>query len=691
MPHQLKALLAAPSTGHPSWQSDLHSLSRQWTTVVRQVPGGSITVFAAGVALLILVTFALRARSSAAPLLREGKGVKAAGQPLAEAGPLALLGLGGACVSLYGLYGFARQSADLPLPLAGGFMMIFDVAEITCFMSLYRAAGKSNKWTPSMRRKRRMAWVLVGCSSAMNAAHAPHHWLAELVLAAVPVVSARLIEHELDSRLEANAGADTGSANPGPVRLVQLLWLHLWARIFAKLGLDADSVDGQVPQQTRIKWAANVVAQLGRALDRVDELADDPKVRDGERQKAKRRLESLRSRAEAAVDAASVADDPAAMLAMTRHLVTRGRVGDLARMDKSAPLAIMALMEELAIVPGAEALEAGARAIQAEQERKAAEEARDAAIAQQRKAEEAAGGLRAKAAQLLHEAELARTQAEEAVSARLGEASEAEERCEAAKAECNRLKESRDALAEEEKELTRRISEIRTDAATTDDERAKLNARLDHLRRELPQLDEQVAKYRDQATAAQGEARSALEMKRGAEADVEQARAAKIRLEAEASGLAEEISRQRADLEAQVEALSNAVAEREQAEGQARSEAARAAEARRDAQRAEEERRVAGIVLRSAHDELLEALTDPEGAVSPQWRSDAKQAGWELYEQTVRQEGREPSAEELAAATGRDRTTAQHWLRSFAPELARRTAARLPGQQTAPERTPELV
>jgi len=685
MPHQLTA--PPPS---PTWRADLQSVFRHWSSFARQVPGGTVTVLAA-VVLLILVVAAVRARSraSASGLLPgtslgavPGLG-RATGGALAEAGPLALLGLGGACVSLYGLYGFARGTAMLPLPMAIGFMMIFDVAEITCFMSLYRAAGKSTKWTASMRRKRRMAWMLVGCSSAMNAAHAPDHVLAKLVLALVPVVSARLIEHELDTRMEGNAGEDSRTTPAGLVRMVQLLWLHLWARAFAALGLDPDTKDGTVPQQSRIKRAAAVVAQLERALSLDSKLSNDPNAKKRDQRKAARLVETLRSRAEAAVDAASVADDPAAMLALTRHLVTRGRVGDLAQMDKRAPLAMMTLMEELAIVPSVKALEASARAIQAEGERKAAEEARDAAEARQRQIEEEGEDRIKKTAKLLEDAENERRRAERLAAEDSAKAKAARAALQAIEIEHSEMEASREALAKEAVELADRVSRMRTDSTTTDQELASANDRLQGLRGQMSQLNDQVTTLRNQVTEAQSAVRAAHDAKRATLADIDRANAAKEQLEREALELRNRIGENQTALQNQVNALRRAAADRETAQREANEEAARAAEARRDARDAEEERRVASVALRTAHDDLLEALTNPEGAQAPQWRSEAKLLGWELYERTVRGHGREPSADELAAASGRDRTTAQHWLRDFGSELARRAAVTLPAQQAA--------
>jgi len=310
-----------------------------------------------------------------------------------SAGPLAALGILGSWVSLYGLFGFATDTGELPVVLAIAFCAIFDIAELGCFTLLYLAAGRVSRWTPAMRKTRRMAWGLVAASATMNYLHAPGGFAGAVALAAVPVISAKLFEHGLDRMLEANAGHDE-QITPGPVRLIQLLWLHAWAALFARLGLDATSINGQVPAEARIRRAATVLTDLGRRLDAQDEInrLDGARWRKG---RAATSVNRARARAQTAIDAAGVATDQAASLSLARHLVARGRAADLARMDVTNPMAVLTLLEELAITPTAEALEAGAHAAladqaaqdalktaeDAEQRRLAAEQARDQAQA----------------------------------------------------------------------------------------------------------------------------------------------------------------------------------------------------------------------------------------------------------------------------------------------------------------------
>ncbi len=172
----------------------------------------------------------------------------------------------GAGVSLYGLWGFAADTAQLPLLFRIGFIAVWDVAELTSFFYLYRAARVEGTWTPSMLKTRTMAWRLVAGSAAMNFFHAPGGLLGAITLAAIPVVSAKLVEHGLERMLETNAGKEVLAPNPGPVRLVQLCWLHLWSRVFASLGLDAGSADGRVPAEARVRRAAARINDLARSF-----------------------------------------------------------------------------------------------------------------------------------------------------------------------------------------------------------------------------------------------------------------------------------------------------------------------------------------------------------------------------------------------------------------------------------------
>ncbi|MFD0409961.1 hypothetical protein [Kitasatospora sp. NPDC127116] len=649
------------------------TLIRTINDLPEQFPGGP-TVMAVVVAVTLVGALAVVKSRSASQQLRAASVGARPVRKQGGAGPLAVLGVCGLAVSLHGLFGFATTTAKLPLELSIPFMAIFDIAEAVAFISLYRAAQTHTGWTAPMRRTKRLAWLLVAASSAMNAWHAPDHWVARIALGLVPVISAKLIEHELEKKLSENSGEDKNTTiPPGPGRLVELGWLHLWSFIFAKFNLDPNESTDGVPQATRIKRAAREVAALDRAMTRQEAAAaavkqggDRKAVKEAQKEleAAERELVEALDRADAASEAASLATDPAAMLTMARHLVMRGRLKDLARMDVTSPMKILTLMEELAVLPGAEAVEASARALEADQAREAAEAARDAALETLEKAKAGTAECRDEAADLRRVAE---QHAAEAQAAR-----KRVEEAEAARAE---LEARKAALSGELEGLAATAEDLRSATGAGAEAHAELNAQIARLTAERDRVEQEIevqvrqlddlhgkmnAAEREQKEAAD-EIRAAADYLRQLKAGIQQAETKATSTREEAESLAGELNRLTSTREEMLDEV-NALA-------------LQVGELKVQRQAAEEERRAAAVALQSARTHLMDALTAPEEEQGPQWRSEAKVKGWEIYERTVRVEGREPSADELAAAAGRDRTTAQHWLREFGPELARRTAA----------------
>src|SRR5262245_39822937 len=79
---------------------------------------------------------------------------------LAGIGPQASVALGGVAVSVYGLWGFATETVHLPELLAIAFISVFDAAEMTLLVMLYRAADPEVGWTRELRLMHRTAWTL---------------------------------------------------------------------------------------------------------------------------------------------------------------------------------------------------------------------------------------------------------------------------------------------------------------------------------------------------------------------------------------------------------------------------------------------------------------------------------------------------------------------------------------------------
>jgi len=546
-----------------------------------------------------------------------------------------------------------------------------------------------------MRRTRRTAWGLVAASAAMNAAHAPGNWIATVVFALVPAVSAKLIEHELDKLLSANAEEEE-DATPGLVRLFQLGYVHVWAAVFARLGLDATNRDGVIHQDARIRRAARKIRSLGIALNEMDVLqqADEGTGRRAQRDRGKQlrkangTVEALRAKAELAIDVAGIAGDTPAQLMLARHLTARGRVVDLARMDTSNPMSMVALLEDLSIVPSAAAIEEGARAAQARKEREQAEQGRDTALKALAEAKAEAEKTRGQAASDLDEAEASLKKAKEATSAVQKAAEEAEETRRRAVDATKEAQEGRDKLAAEIEQLRTRAGELKTNVDASEDDKRAMAEKLTALQTRADELRGQVKQYEQAAAEAQEAARRALAAKSVAAGDVERAQTAVVELarkyetiERETAQLAE----QQREALTEIKRLSTKQQEAEAQVGEATAKLSRMLDETREADR---KRNAAVVALQAARESVLEALTAPETTAAPRWTSPAKIRGWELYLHTVHTEGHEPTDQELAG-DDRDTSTARRWLADFRAELARITATELPSQEAAHSRTPD--
>lgn len=656
-------------------------------------------VIAAGGAVVVLGVLGMYVRSShrtrralmAAVPAVEGRRGEAVRQTVATAGPLAVLGACGMMLSLYGLYGFATSNMELAWPFAIPIMAIFDLAEVTCFVSLYRSAAVETAWTRPMRRTRHMAWMLVAASSAMNAAHAPGNWIATLAFAAVPPISAKLIEFELDKQLAANAPTDEADSRVGLVRLVQLSYVHAWAALFARVGLDPASKDGVVHQDARIRRAAGQIHRLGRALEALDKLENDKKPRrPWQVKRGKKLVHRVQTKAEMAIDLAGIAGDTPAQLMLARHLTARGRVVDLARMDVSKPMEIVTLLEELAIVPSVKAIEAGARAAQADQERQRAEEARDAAKAAQTAAEAQAAEVQRQAAAELTAAQQTRADAESAAAVSKQQADTAAQAAAQAVAERIAAQEARDKLNSQVERLTVRAQDLTASTHASDSQRQAIADDLAALRTQVEEANRLVRQQNQEAEEAQRTAQQALTARRAAAADVQTAQDKLTQLAREAEQLRAESQQYAGQRQKAESALQHLVAEREEAEKATQQAREQTVQAREETQKVEAIRNAASVALHHARDEIMEALTSPDAYEAPRWTSEPKRRGWELYLRRVRTDRTEPTDAELAGAD-RDPATARKWLGEFRQELARMTAAELPAQQGAQDSTEHRI
>ncbi|WP_413115179.1 hypothetical protein ACK1X7_15145 [Streptomyces sp. CY1] len=492
---------------------------------------------------------------------------------LSGIGPQAVVALGGVAVSVYGLWGFATETAGLPAPLAVAFIAVFDAAEMTLLVMMYRAADPEQGWTPELRLMHRTAWLLVGFSAAMNAVHAPNWW-SRPVLAAIPGLAAWLIELQLRSKLHhERPDQDEAGGRPGPVRLLVLLWQHAWAALFAVLGLDARTSSSAIARAALAQRAALRVYRLRLALEAKD-AADRPRSL----RRSRRQVERLRGRAQKALARADVAIDSGQSLALGRRMAELTRVEDVARLDYSDTPAVVAFMEDLAVTPGVERLEASALAEQAQAARQRAEAARAEAESARQRAEEALTAAR-------EELEEARREHAELLAGRQDAAGQVD----AARQEERAARQRADDARKEEETARQRAEEILKDAQQ---KVADQQALLDTLTQQVKDLD--AARQAGQATLKQ---------------------------------------------------VSDQIEE------------------------------AATLRDRLLGDVAEHAASDPD----PVFKSEAKQAGWQLYLDSVTTgNGAEPSAAELAERCSVDPGNARNWLRDFRAARAAQLTARQP-------------
>ncbi|WP_432010455.1 hypothetical protein [Streptomyces cucumeris] len=495
---------------------------------------------------------------------------------LAGIGPQAVVALGGVAVSVHGLWGFALQTAGLPKLLAGAFIAVFDAAEMTLLVMMYRTADPKQGWTPELRLMHRTAWLLVGFSAAMNAVHAPNWW-ARPVLAAIPGLAAWLIELQLRSKLHRERPDQDDAARPGPARLVALLWQHAWAALFALLGLDARTSSSAVARAALAQRAAHRVYRLRLALETAPS--------GGSSRRARRRLRRLRGRAQKALDSADVATDTGQSLALVRRLAALTRADEVARLNFADAPAVLEMIEDLAVTPAAQRVESSVLAERADAAREEAETA-------QRRAEDAR-----------KEAEAARKRADEA----LGTAQD----------ELEAVREEHAALLQQREGVDGAVEAARQ-------------------RAEDARQAEQAARKRaeDLINAAQQEAEQIRTT-----VDGEQQRLDKLTADADAL---------------------------QQAHGAAQTALQHVRDQIEEA---------AALRDRLLGDIAEHAGSDPD----PVFKSEAKQAGWQLYLDSVTSgHGSEPSAADLAQLCSVDPGNARNWLRDFRAARAAQLTAHQP-------------
>ncbi|MFC7846553.1 hypothetical protein [Streptomyces sp. NPDC057382] len=580
-----------------------------WTVAL----GGALAGVASLALLILVVRLAGRAATRAVEKARRDDDSEARARVMAMIDDRwrTIVGICGMSVSMYGLYGFAEDTAGLPLLLRIFFIAIFDGAEIGLMLGLARslAAQDVPRWTEGMIRSRRMAWGLVALSAAANWVHAPEGgglW-AKVALAGVPVVSVKLLEHGLDLRIAELAKAEEeDGVRPGPLRLFVLLWRRIWIAAFAWLGLDTTSTTSETSRRLLAQRAARAVIVLARAQKRADRT-----FRFGWRKSlADRAVDRRTEDAAVALDRADAPVNVDQALAVVRRTMGHMQAGRLGRLDYADVDAVVNTVVSLPALQQKVTQKLEEQKAEVQDELRAAERAakqeRDEALAaleaereertrlqaeqeqERERFEELAGQLREQAEQLRTEAEQAKREAAEQVQL----VRDAVEQSAAREAEDRRAeRETTEQRAEREaKRWHEQIEQLRDEAKRQLQEQAErfeqqsaeqVRAERDRWSRELKQLrDEAERQLREQAEQLRAEAERAKQ-----EATERVEREAAERLAAERAEAERKIEAKQAEAEREIEAA-RTEAERKIAASQ---EQAEQLQAQLDAKQAEPE------------------------------------------------------------------------------------------------------
>ncbi|ATL88764.1 large adhesin (plasmid) [Streptomyces malaysiensis subsp. malaysiensis] len=571
-------------------------------------------------------------------------------------GRQAYVALGGMIVSIHGMWGFALGTAQLPEPIAVGFIAMFDAMELVLFSQLYQRANPRAGWTTQLRLIHNTAWALVAVSATANFIHAPNP-VAAPFMAAMPIGAAWVIELEFRARMRGTEQQDDTS-KAGPVRLLVLLWTKGWAAAFSGLGLDPNSTSGQVARATLAKKAARKLFRLRTLLASHAKLITDPGAKRRQLTAAVKELEQARKRATNAMDRADFATDSGQALAVLRGLGGWTEVDSVATVDFKQPRKVTELMERVAIMPAAKAIEAGERAAELEEKAERAEAAEKEAVdARQRAEEEMRAAVEAKKT-----ADAARQKAQEALA-------EAKEETERAKAEAERAE---DARQRADTARQRAVDQMSDESKTVEELQKRADEeqqRLDNAVQKLGEVRRMITDAESAKTSTTGEVdalKDELQRLVTAQREAENARRTASDAARQAAndldGLRAELGETQRVVKDARQAADQAVDLRRKAEGQQR--LAAEAAARRQAEAAE-----AQALLDSLRPQLADRLGGQAEAAAlataPAFRSEAKQAGWEEYIGAVH-DGRElPTAQELAVAYNVSEGNARNWLADF--------------------------
>lgn len=407
--------------------------------------------------------------------------------------------LGGIAVSLYGLWGFATGTLDLPTFFAIGFVSMFDVLELRLFALMYKSADPNKGWTPQLRLLQATAWGFVAASAIANIAHAPNAMAAPF-MALMPIGAAWVIELDLRRALagkEAEEKPQQQGTKPGPFRLAALLWRRLWAWCFRVAGLDVNDRADEMVRRARARDAADASYELRKALKEKEQLeaavggAIVPRGR-GKVSEEQKRLDALnralekkiRPKAQTALELADT-QDPEQGLQLMQRMAWLTRADDVALLDYGPDSTAMELLEELNIAANADFVKSRKRAQEADQKAAEAEKIR---LDAEKAVTEAADKLAA-VEKVLEET---RKQTEEAQQKAAAEREAEEKRLKALREERTRLESSDATAAQLYQKTAEELDALKGQMIGLQEERGRLTTAYEQVQKQAREASEKA-------------------------------------------------------------------------------------------------------------------------------------------------------------------------------------------------------
>lgn len=466
--------------------------------------------------------------------------------------------LGGIAVSLYGLWGFATGTLDLPMFFAIGFVSMFDVLELRLFALMYKSADPNKGWTPQLRLLQATAWGFVAASAIANIAHAPNA-IAAPFMALMPIGAAWVIELDLRRALagkEAEEKPQQQGTKPGPFRLAALLWRRLWAWCFRVAGLDVNDRADEMVRRARARDAADASYELRKALKEKEQLeaavGGAVVVRGrGKVSEEQKRLDALnralekkiRPKAQTALELADT-QDPEQGLQLMQRMAWLTRADDVALLDYGPDSTAMELLEELNIAANADFVKSRKRAQEADQKAAEAEEIR-------RNAEKAVAEAAEKLAAVEKVLEETRKQAEESQQKAAAEREAEEKRLKALREERTRLESSDATAAQLYQKTAEELDALKGQMIGLQEERGRLTTAYEQVQKQAQEASEKALRLEGEQQALtvrletlqaerarfETEATNALKEAEEARNETEEARRELVRLQGQLTAL----------------------------------------------------------------------------------------------------------------------------------------------------------